>query len=176
MARSSDMSKIDKELTEGLTKCIEAALTDEAMRGFVKQVRDLSVELEEFLMWSVKDNMAYNLSSWVVDMAERSLEQMLLGNEDQMRRYLSCEKRAETGEYIGWTGRDRDHPVIHGRLFETGAVQLRKAVAQANEKLILDERILDLQDQVRSLVEQVNKANAQREEMWQRLCDARVDA
>lgn len=30
------MSKIDKELTEGLAKCIEAALTDEAMRGKLK--------------------------------------------------------------------------------------------------------------------------------------------
>ena len=46
----------------------------------------------------------------------------------------------------------------------------------ANEVLIRNERILDLEDQVKSLVAQVNKANAEKERMWERLWDARVDA
>lgn len=114
------------------------------------------------------------------------MEAMLQGNEDQMRRYLSCDKRGPDGQYTCFTGRtdgvnygaprDPAHPVIHGRLFETGAIELRKRVAQANEALIRDERIRDLEDQVKSLVAQVNKANAEKESMWQRLRDARIDA
>jgi len=180
------MDKIDQELRDALEKSIAEGVSEQAMTSFTKQIKDLSAEFEDSLMWSLKDNLAYNLASWVADMAERAVEQMLSGNDDQMRRYLSCDKRGPDGQYIGWTGRsdgygaDRrsedQHPVIHGRLFEQGALALRKKVAEANENLIRDERIRDLEDQVKSLVAQVNKANSERENMWQRLRDARIDA
>lgn len=170
------MDKIDETLRENLSKAIEAGLDEKTLAGFTKQIKDLSAEFEESLMWSLKDNLAYNLSAWTVDMAERAVEQMLLGNEDQMRRYLSCDKRGPDGQYFGWTGRsdgygNPSHSVIHGRLFEQGAIELRKQVAKANETLIRDERIRDLEDQVKSLVEQVNKANAEKEKMWQRVLE-----
>lgn len=180
------MDKIDQGLRDALEKSIAEGVTEKAMESFTKQIKDLSAEFEDSLIWSLKDNLAYNLASWVADMAERAVEQMLRGNDDQMRRYLSCDKRGEDGQYIGWTGRsdgygrerrpEEQHPVIHGRLFETGAIELRKLVAQANENLIRDERIRDLEDQIKSLVAQVNKANSERENMWQRLRDARIDA
>lgn len=180
------MDKIDENLRVALANSIQAGLPEETMEQFKKKIKDLSCEFEESLMWSLQDNLAYNLSAWTVDMAERALEQMLAGNDDQMRRYLSCDKRGKDGQYICYTGRSDgaynnreiagQHPIIHGRLFETGAIELRKKVAQANEALIRDERIKDLEDQVKSLVEQVNKANGERENMWQRLRDARVDA
>lgn len=167
------MDKIDETLRENLSKAIEAGLDEKTLAGFNKQIKDLSAEFEESLMWSLKDNLAYNLSAWTVDMAERAVEQLLLGNEDQMRRYLSCDKRGPDGNYIGWTGRsdgygNPSHSVIHGRLFEQGALALRKQVAQAHEALLRDERIRDLEDQVKSLVEQVNKANAEKEGILQR--------
>jgi hypothetical protein len=65
-----------------------------------------------------------------------------------MIRYLGCD---------GYTGRDRDHSVIHGTLFETGAIALRRKMAEAHTDLIQNERILDLEDQVRSLVNQINE-------------------
>ncbi|MGW1422731.1 hypothetical protein ACWAT4_21755 [Bradyrhizobium manausense] len=173
------MDKIDEKLRDALAQSIQAGLSDETMEQFNKKVKDLSCEFEESLMWSLKDNLAYNLSAWVVDMAERALEQMLLGNEDQMRRYLSCDKRGDDGQYICYTGRSDgsynsrsaldQYPVIHGRLFETGAIELRKKVAQANETLIRDERIKDLEDQVKSLVEQVNKAIREKENLLDRI-------
>lgn len=176
--------KIDENLKKALEESIAAAVSDENMAPFTKKVRDLAADLEESLMWSLKDDLAYNLTGWVSDMAERAVNAMLDGDENTMRRYLSCDKRGPDGEYIGWTGRtdsdNRDlpnkHPVIHGRLFEQGAVALRKKVAQANEALIRDERIRDLEDQLKSLVAQVNKANTEKEQMWERLLDARVDA
>src|SRR6185312_843964 len=160
------------ELRDALEQAIEAGLSEKAVEGFNKQIRNLAAEFEESLMWSLKDNLAYNLTAWVADMAERAVEQMLLGNDEQMRRYLSCDKHREDGQYIGWTGRsdgygNPSHSVIHGRLFEQGAIELRKQVAKANETLIRDERIRDLEDQVKSLVKQVKKANAEKEEIWQ---------
>lgn len=172
------MSKIDEALTKDLETAIAAGLSEQAMEGFNKQIKNLSAEFEDSLMWSLKDNLAYNLSAWVADMAERAVEQLLLGNVDQMRRYLSCDKRGPDGEYYGWTGRsdgygsrrDEDwHPVIHGKLSENQTIDLRKRIAQANETLLRDERILDLEDQVKSLVLQVRNADAEKEKMRQRL-------
>lgn len=173
------MDKIDEALRDGLERSIEAGLTEQALEGFTKQIKNLSAEFEDSLLWSLKDNLAYNLAAWTVDMAERAVEQLLLGNEDQMRRYLSCDKRGPDGQYIGWTGRsdgygNPSHSIIHGRLFEGSTIELRRKVAQANEALLRDERIRDLEDQVKSLVDQVNKANAEKEEMWQRLRNAQA--
>lgn len=175
------MDKIDETLRSALEAALNTGLSEETLKGFNKQIRDLAAEFEESLMWSLKDSLAYNLAGWVADMAEKAVEAMLQGNEDQMRRYLSCDKRGPDGQYIGWTGRSdgqtygmqradhEQHPVIHGRLFERGALELRKQVASANETLIRDERILDLEDQVKSLVAQVNKANAEKEAIWDRI-------
>lgn len=173
-------NKIDPELRDDLIATMDAALADRS-EVVNKAVRGIADDLESDLMYRVQDCMATNLAGWVMDMAERAVEQMLAGNEDQMRRYLSCDKRAEDGEYIGWTGRSDSkyfgrqreqgewHPIIHGRLFEQGAVELRKKIVDAHRDLLVNERIRDLEDQVRSLIEQVNKANREREAMWERL-------
>jgi hypothetical protein len=180
------MSKIHTDLTEAIEAAFAAGLTEQAIEASRKAIRDLADSIEGDLEWRIKDNLAVQLVDHVICCAERSVEAMLAGNEGEMRRWLSCDKRGPDGEYYGWTGRtdgytggrkdDDFHPVIHGRLFEKGALELRKKVAQANEKLLKDERILDLEDQVKSLVLQLNKANSAKEEMWQRLRDARIDA
>lgn len=171
------MDKIDHTLADALEKSFSEGLTEKTMECFKKDVEKLVTAIQDDLEWRIKDELAMQLTDWVVRMAERAVEQLLAGNEDQMRRYLSCDKSDDNGQYTGWTGRsdgygNPSHSVIHGRLFEQGALELRRKVAQANEALIRDERILDLEDQVRSLVEQVNKANAEKEEMWQRVRNA----
>lgn len=180
------MSKIHADLTDAIEAAFSAGLTEKALEANQKAIRDLADSIESDIYWRLTDNLSLQLADHVRSCAERSVEAMLAGNEGEMRRWLSCDKRGPDGEYIGWTGRsdgytggrkdDDFHPVIHGRLFETGALELRKKVAQANEALIRDERIRDLEDQVKSLVAQVNKANAERESMWQRLRDTRIDA
>jgi len=175
------MYKIYEDLRKAFEEEISKGLTEKAIEGLQKDLRKVADSFEDDFMWNLKDNLAHNLTAYVADMAARAVEQMLAGNDDQMRRYLSCDKRGPDGQYIGWTGRsdvqgigrareDHElHPVIHGKLFEQGAVALRKQIASANEALIRDERIRDLEDQVKSLVAQVNKVEAEKEEMWQRM-------
>lgn len=159
-------------IDSGLRDAIQAALDDgfsgDALKSARKQIENLVYELQSDLEFNIKDNAAANLSAWVVQMAENAVEQLLAGNEDRMRRYLSCEKRGEDGEYIGWTGRsdykgwgrqrsDAEwHPVINGRIHEQGALELRKKIVDAHRDLLVNERIRDLEDQVKSLVSQVN--------------------
>jgi hypothetical protein len=44
-------------------------------------------------------------------------------------------------------------------------------IVEAHRDLITDQRILDLEDQVRSLVAQNNKLAFEKEKMWQRVRD-----
>lgn len=174
--------KIDEALQKQLRATLEAGVDDEAMKAVKKATDRIMDDIEGYLMYRLKDELAPNLTGWVADMAQRAIEQILEGNEDQMRRYLSCEKRGEDGKYIGWTGRHdpapgwgnvravaEQHPIIHGELFEQGCIALRKKIVDAHSDLLVNERILDLEDQVKSLVEQVNKAKAEKDAMWKRL-------
>jgi hypothetical protein len=175
------MSKIDAEMRNALAKSLNEGITDETFKHVHKKLISAAEELESTLLYQIKDDLAPNLAAYAADMAQHAVEMMLAGNEDQMRRYLSCEKRGKDGKYIGWTGRsDVDtsgrkredhewHSVIHGELFEQGAVALRKQIVDAHRDLLVNERILDLEDQVKSLVAQVNKANAEKEAMWERV-------
>jgi hypothetical protein len=176
-------NKIAKELQEALVEVLDAPVSEHGMKGIKKAVDEIINDLEGDIMYRMKDDLAHNLAAWCVDMAGHAVEAMLEGNEDQLRRYLSCEKRGEDGQYIGWTGRsdgnyfgkreDREwHSVIHGRLFEQGAVALRKKIVDAHPEVLKSERILDLEDQVKSLVAQINHKEAECERFRQRLREA----
>lgn len=175
-------TKIDDGLRKALAESLAAGITDEAFEPIHRKLKSAVDDLEADFLYRLKDDLALNLAAHAADMAQCAVEMILEGNEDQMRRYLSCEKRGEDGEYIGWTGRGdfkvpfirnredhEQHPVIHGELFEQGAVALRKKIVDAHRDLLVNERILDLEDQVKSLVAQVNKAIAEKEAMWERV-------
>lgn len=176
------IDKIDVELRDRLAAVLAAGISDDAMKAISKKAEDIRCYIEDDVMYRLKDDLAPNLAAYAADMAQKAVEQILEGNEDQLRRYLSCEKRGDDGQYIGWTGRseppgyyprkiEEQHPVIHGKLFEQGAVALRKKIVDAHRDVLANERILDLEDQVKSLVAQINKALAEKEEMWQRCRD-----
>lgn len=168
-------------MRDQLEKVLSEGISDDAMKAVKKATDQILYDIEGDLEYRLKDELAPMLAGWAAAMAGNAVEQILKGNEDQMRRYLSCEKRGEDGSYIGWTGRsDADywgrkreahewHQVIHGKLFEQGAVELRKQIVEAHRDLLVNERILDLEDQVKSLVEQVNIANAEKDKMWERV-------
>jgi hypothetical protein len=173
--------KIDKEIQSRLKAILAEGISDDAMKDINKKVEQIRCDIEDDVMYRLKDDLAPNLACFAAEMAEKAVEMILEGNEDQLRRYLSCEKRGEDGQYIGWTGRseppascgrprsiDEQHPVIHGKLFEQGCVALRKKIVEAHRGLLANERILDLEDQVKSLVAQLNKANAEKDAMWER--------
>ena len=149
------MNPIRQELQDA----IEASLTEEALAGLMKKARDIADSMVENVEYGIKSDMAYNLASYVERMATDAIEAILKGNEDQMRRYLSC-------EHGGYTGRDRGHPVIHGKLFECGAIELRKSIVEAHAELLKNERIMDLEDQVKSLVSQINQEKARLEDAF----------
>lgn len=122
-----------------------------------KLLDDLWQEIE----YGVIDRMSETIEGFVRGMAGRVVEEILEGREDQMKRYLGLNgytgRSDAQSKYVRERSPAEMHPVIHGDLFETGAVALRKKIAQAHADLIQNERILDLEDQVKSLVDQVRE-------------------
>lgn len=149
-------------------KAVEAfsdAITDAVMSitdqpRFKDAKQRLIDELWDEIQYSVIDRMPEQIEWFIRDMASKVVELILRGDEGGMRRYLGCD---------GYTGRDKRHEVIRGRLFETGALELRKHIAQQHADLIQNERIKDLKSQVASLVEQINAKDARLESLFERL-------
>ncbi len=157
------MSARDTEFRDKMRELIEGALPDDIQKRLAKQAKDLFVDAADQLEWWIKDELSSQLAGYVQDMADSAIKSMLEGNEDMFRRYLWCEKGG------GWTGRDRDHPVIHGRLSEASCIETRRKLCDTFPEVLKTERVLDLEDQVRSLVEQVSKLEREKNEMWERL-------
>lgn len=127
---------------------------------YKKSKQRLLDDLWDDFQYDVIGRMGEVIEGFVQDMASRVVTEILEGRDDQMRRYLGLD---------GWTGRDREHSVIHGTLFETGALALRKKMAQAHADMIQNERILDLEAQVKSLVSQINKKDNEIETLRERI-------
>lgn len=155
---------------EALEQAIASALTDDKWEPLRKKARNLTDDIVNEIEWSMKDSLASNLAYHVKDMAERAVNALLAGNHKEMVRWLSCDASGYTGRSDGYGQRsiEDQHPVIHGALHESGCIALRKKIAQAHRDLIADQRILDLEDQVKSLVAQVNKATADKERILER--------
>ena len=168
------MSELMSDDRDALQAALAAALTDEALAPVTKKARDLADIIAESVEWSVKDYLAANLAYHVKEMAGRAVNALLEGNEGEMVRWLGCDSRGHNGRSDGYNANrtiDEQHPVIHGKLFDTGSVALRRKIVEAHRDLIAEQRVLDLEDQVKSLVAQNNKLAREREEMWQRVRD-----
>ena len=154
MSETKDPAEIFGEaLNDGLIAVVDT-------ERFKKARQTLLDSLWDDIQYSIIDNMPEALEMLVRDMADRAVNAMLKGQPKEVRRYLHLD---------GWTGRDRDHQVIHGKLHEPQTMELRAQVARANENLLRDERILDLEDQVASLVNTVNAKDAEIERLRYRL-------
>lgn len=169
-------SEIIRDHRDALREALDNALDDDSMKTLKKKASDLTQEIVDHIEWSLKDNLAEGLSWHVAEMADRAIESLLAGNESEMIRWLKCDKRGFNGRSDGYTGPnspiERQHPIIHGLLHENQCVSLRRKLFEAHRDLVVNERIADLEDEVKSLIAQVNEANRQKEAMWERVRDA----
>ncbi len=152
------------DISEKITQAIDGALTDDVLERARKDARDIAEYLEDQIVSSIKDNLSVMLSDFVHQKANSAVKAMLEGNDEMMCHYLSCKEGFYTGrsDYKGWGEQEiqRQHPVIHGNLFESTAIRLRRKIVDAHAELLKTQRILDLEDQVKSLVVQVNSLHA----------------
>lgn len=167
------MTEITDDIKAQLLKTLEEGIGDDAMKHVKKKTDEILDIIDGDLTYRLKDDLAPMLASYVAEMCARAIDAILRGNESEIRRYLHCEQGHYNGRSDGDTWRPRPisefHPIIHGKLHENTHVALRREIVDAHRDLIVNERILDLEDQVTSLVAQVNKANSEKDNMWERL-------
>ena len=95
------------------------------------------------------------ISDVAADRAERFLERVLKGDEDAAMSLLGDKSG---GMRIRQDGSDEGTPwarLIHGRLFETNPIKLRRQIVEAHADLITSERIADLEATVIGLSQQI---------------------
>lgn len=126
---------------------IASAFDDKAIASIKNQLSDLYNDcIHNHLEWSMKEDLASNISGDVVRRVYDAVKALLSGNEDEMRRYLGIASH--------WDGRKSDHiQMIHGQLFETESIRLRREIVTKHADLIANERIKDLEAQLAALLE-----------------------
>ena len=115
--------------------------------------------LEEYATQYIGDTAAHR--------AERFLEQVLAGDAKAAMALLG----AGNGRYRT-LGLDDGKPwtnLIHGRLFETNIVKLRRQIVEAHPDLITSERIADLEATVEGLTLQIKQMEQAEERRQQGL-------
>ena len=145
----------DRVFVDRLSEIILAGLAEKELAKLKKDFDDAATEALDRFEWYIKDDMAANLADYVQQMADRAIEALLAGNDDLMRRYLSCEK-------TGYNPRDYPDLVRStGELFEYGGLDLRRKIVEAHAELLKDERVLDLEAQLNAAQQVIGKLNEQ---------------
>lgn len=163
------------DITAELARELESALDnysggrDAAIEGVRKEMRGVAALFSSMVEEHIMSDLTASIAHHVQNCANRAIEAVLAGNEQEFLRWLSAD-RGYTGRSDGYNPGDRElHSVIHGRLFETGPIELRKKIVDTHAELLKDHRILDLEDQVSSLVNQLNKAESTIQDLAARL-------
>lgn len=93
---------------------------------------------------------------------ERYLEKVLDGDDKAAKQLLGG-----NGDRYKMGGHDAGEPwsqLIHGKLFETRGIRMRRKIVEANAELLRNERIKDLESIVEGLTLQVNKLEREKVE------------
>ena len=134
----------------------------EATKPFIEQNRRQSIEREiELLIAEEFDLLEEYANRYISDLAstraERFLEHVLKGDDDAAMQLLGDRNNGDRYRIMGCdTG--KPWPVlIHGKLFETGGMELRRKIVEANIDILQTERMADLEAVIDGLKQQVLK-------------------
>lgn len=122
--------------------------------AFQKARREFLGSLQDEIEHHIIGGMAEYIEGYISGAASRVVKALMEGDEREIRKALQLD--GYNGRLNGPYPNNTGHNVIHGRLHDHQLFELRRKIAETNEALLRDERIKDLQDQVKSLVEQIN--------------------
>lgn len=148
--------------------------TPDVAKEFIEQKRKEQIKKEiEQLVDDEFDRMEEYCGEFIsqaaADRARRFLEKVLRGDKDAAMELLGS---SNNGDRYRVTGCDSGKPwahLIHGSLFETDGIRLRREIVAANTDLIASERIADLESIVDGLSQQVRQLTADLEACRDRL-------
>lgn len=118
------------------------------IKGVIEQLIDDEFErLEEYANEFISQTAAAR--------AEKFLERVLRGDDDAAMALLGDKGGGSRYHTVGYDHGKPWATLIHGKVFETQGITLRRMIAEANADLIRNERIADLESIVDGLSQQL---------------------
>lgn len=137
--------------------------------GRKKQIKSLVEQLVEDEYERLVEYGDEYISQVAAYRAELFLERVLDGDDDAAMALIGDKSGGSRHELIGYDhGKPWAH-LIHGQLFETGGIALRRAIVEAHAELLRNERIADLESVVDGLSQQVRELTDDLERCRERL-------
>lgn len=131
-----------------ICEALDTIIPDADMKKLEKQAQAIADEIASTVEYNIKENLAGWLADHVSSAASSVVEAILAGNESEARRRLSLKPEAY------YDGRDfKPWFNTSSKLHESGPVELRRKIVEAHRDLITDQRIADLEAQLKGLVE-----------------------
>lgn len=124
-------------------------------KGRKKQIKSVIEELVNDEFDRLGEYADTYLSGEAADRAERFLERVLEGDDDAAMALLGSASGGDRHKILGCDEGEPWASLIHGRLFETGGIKLRRQIVEAHPELLKSERIADLESIVEGLSNQV---------------------
>ena len=156
-----DLHDFDGEPHEEVAKPI---LSDARKKGIIREIEDLIQGEYDHL----QENAGLHITEVAAGRAEEYLRKVLNGDEDAAKALFECR---DNSRYKG-AGYDEGEPwakLIHGRVFETNSIRLRREIVEAHKDLLESERNKDLQSIIDGLTKQINELEGQLDMAQERL-------
>lgn len=126
------------------------------IKGVIEQLVDDEFErLEEYANEFISQTAAAR--------AEKFLERVLRGDDDAAMALLGDRNGGSRYHAFSSNAGKPWAELIHGKVFETGGIALRRLIVEAHADLLRNERIADLESVVAGLTQQVQKVTAELE-------------
>lgn len=154
------------DMSEELDKITARILTSEVMDALKKKLSQELNPIWENAVNEVVEGASESVSYIASSRAEKFLEAVLAGDADAAKNLFGL---------TGFTGRERDRnsrglsgpgPVIHGQIFESEPIKLRRQIVEAHADLLRNARIDDLEDQVEAMRTQIERLQKEIDTRW----------
>jgi len=138
-------------------------------QGSRKKIQDAIKEIVSEEFDRLEDYAGDHITQVAAHRAERFLERVLKGDENAAMALLGDKDGGSRYRGTGWDAEKPWAHLIHGELFTTETVKLRKQIVEAHPELLRSERIKDLESQVEGLSQQVRELEGELEYTKERL-------
>lgn len=116
----------------------------------------------------LEENAAEFLENCAASRAETFLKRVLDGDEKAAMALLGDERGGDRHKQYGYDAGEPWAKMIHGNLFETSGIEMRRQIVEAHPDLIISERIKDLESIVEGLKLQIKKQDQEIERLRDR--------
>lgn len=155
-----DLNDVDDQACEEKVEELIPTRNKEAILKEISRLVDTEFD-------RLESNASYFLTTVAADRAERYLERILKGDEDALKALLGV--RGSRYRELGYDAGKPWASLIHGRIFETSAMELRRQIVEAHAGLIRNERIADLESIIDGLTHQCQRHESEIDQLRARL-------